>query len=164
MPFLIITLGAGLIAGGVIAGFEEALAAVAGAVIFIPLIMDMGGNVGTQSSTVFVRGVVLGHIDTGSFFKHLTKEIGVGLSMGVLVGVSGGVIAALWQDNAMLGLAVGFSLVFTMTFAALLGFLIPYVLIKLDADQAAGSAPIITSIKDVLGLVIYFLLVLAFLG
>ena len=163
LPFLVITLGAGFLAGGVIAGFEEALAAVAGAVIFIPLIMDMGGNVGTQSSTVFVRGVVLGHIDTNMFIKHLIKEVGVGFSMGVLVGASGGVIAALWQGNIMLGLAVGFSLIFTMSLAALLGFLIPFVLIKLNVDQAAGSAPIITSIKDVAGLVIYFLLVITFM-
>ena len=164
LPFLLITLAAGMLAGLVVAGFEEALEAIAAVAIFIPLIMDMGGNVGTQSSTVFVRGVVLGHIDTRNFLKHILKELSVGLSMGVMIGAAAGTIAAIWQGDPMLGMAVGLSLVFTMSLASLLGFLIPYVLIKLNVDQAAGSAPIITSIKDVAGLVIYFLLVIAFLG
>ena len=164
LPFLLITLGAGLLAGLVVAGFEEALESIAVVAIFIPLIMDMGGNVGTQSSTVFARGVVLGHINIKKFLKHILKEAGIGLSMGVMIGAAGGAIAAIWQGMPMLGFAVGLAVMFTMTLASFLGFLIPYVLIKLNVDQAAGSAPIITSIKDVSGLIIYFLLVIAFMG
>jgi len=165
LPFLVITLGAGLLAGVMIAGIEEVLESIAVVAIFIPLIMDMGGNVGTQSSTVFARGVVLGHIDVKKFLRHFIKEIGIGLSMGILVGAVAGVITAVWQnDMPMLGLAVGLSLVVTMTLAALLGFLVPFVLIKFKVDQAAGSAPIITSIKDIAGLAIYFLFVIIFLG
>lgn len=164
LPFLLITLIAGLIAGAVVAGFEDTLAAVGAVAFFLPLIMDMGGNVGTQSSTVFVRGVVLGHIDVNDFAKHFLKEIGIGFSMGAVLGAAGGVIAGIWQGMPALGIAVGLALLFTMTLAALLGFLIPFVLIKLNVDQAAGSAPIITSIKDIAGLVIYFVLVNVFLG
>jgi len=164
LPFLFITLVAGMLAGLVIEGFEEVLESIAAVAIFLPLIMDMGGNVGTQSSTVFARGVVLGHIHVKHFFKHFLKEIGVGFSIGVLVGVIAGIIAAIWQGLPMLGLAVGLALVVTMTLAALLGFLVPYVLIKFNIDQAAGSAPIITSIKDIAGLVIYFVFISIFLG
>jgi len=168
LPFLVITLAAGLLAGLVIGGFEEALMSTAAVAIFIPLIMDMGGNVGTQSSTVFARGVVLGHIDTGKFMKHFLKETSVGLSIGLLVGVVAGIIAGIisymWQGEPMLGIAVGLALICTMTLAALLGFLVPFVLIKINVDQAAGSAPIITSIKDISGLLIYFVLVNAFMG
>ena len=164
LPFLLITLVAGLFAGAIIEGFEEALESIAVVAIFIPLIMDMGGNVGTQSSTVFARGVVLGHINVKSFLKPLIKETGMGLSMGVLIGVVAGVITYLWQGMPMLGLAVGLSLMSTMTLAAFLGFLVPFVLIKFKVDQAAGSAPIITSIKDIAGLLIYFLFVSTFLG
>jgi len=168
LPFLVITLAAGFLAGLVIGGFEDALMSSAAVAIFIPLIMDMGGNVGTQSSTVFARGVVLGHIDTSKFMKHFLKETSVGLSIGVLVGVVAGVIAGIvsymWQGEPMLGVAVGLALVCTMTLAALLGFLVPFVLIKLNVDQAAGSAPIITSIKDISGLLIYFVLVSLFMG
>ena len=164
LPFLLITLTAGLFAGAIIEGFEEALESIAVVAIFIPLIMDMGGNVGTQSSTVFARGVVLGHINVKDFLKPFIKEIGIGFSMGVLIGVAAGVVTAIWQGMPMLGLAVGLSLVVTMTLAALLGFLVPFVLIKFNVDQAAGSAPIITSIKDIAGLVIYFMFVTTFLG
>ena len=164
LPFLLITLGAAMFAGAIIEGFEEALESIAVVAIFIPLIMDMGGNVGTQSSTVFARGVVLGHIDVKNFLKPFIKEIGIGLSMGVLIGLAAGAITAFWQGIPLLGLAVGLSLVVTMTLAALLGFLVPFVLIKFNVDQAAGSAPIITSIKDIAGLVIYFMFISIFLG
>jgi len=164
LPFLFITLVAGMLAGLVIEGFEEVLESIAAVAIFIPLIMDMGGNVGTQSSTVFARGVVLGHIHVKQFAKHFAKEIGVGFSMGVVVGIISGTIAAIWQGLPMLGLAVGLALVTTMTLAALLGFLVPFVLIKLNIDQAAGSAPIITSIKDIAGLLIYFVSVSVFMS
>ncbi|MCL2618992.1 MAG: magnesium transporter [Defluviitaleaceae bacterium] len=164
MPFLLITLAAGMFSGAIIEGFEEALESIAVVAIFIPLIMDMGGNVGTQSSTVFARGVVLGHINIKSFLQPFFKEIGVGFSMGVLIGTAAGIITAIWQGMPLLGLAVGLSLVFTMTLASLLGFLVPYILIKFNVDQAAGSAPIITSIKDIAGLIIYFMIVSAFLS
>ena len=163
LPFLAITLLAGILAGFVIGGFEELLMSTAAVAVFIPLIMDMGGNVGTQSSTVFARGVVIGHIDIRQFTKPFLKEVGVGLSIGILVGIISGVIASVWQGMPMLGLAVGLALVCTMSLAALLGFLVPFVLLKLNVDQAAGSAPIITSIKDISGLFIYFVLVSTFL-
>ena len=156
LPFLGITLIAGLLAGLVIDGFEEVLESVAAVAIFIPLIMDMGGNVGTQSSTVFARGVVLGHINMTGFVKHFVKEVGVGFSLGLVTGVISGFVAAMWQGEPMLGVAVGLALIFTMTLASLLGFLVPFLLVKANVDQAAGSAPIITSIKDITGLVVYF--------
>jgi len=164
LPFLLITIVAGLLAGGVIEFFEDALEYIVAVAFFIPLIMDMGGNVGTQSSTVFARGASLGHIDMGRFGRYLAKEVGVGFSLGILSGAIAGVIASIWQGEVMLGLAVGLAVAFTMTLAAFLGFLVPFILIKLNVDQAAGSAPIITSIKDISGLVIYFGLVTFFLG
>jgi len=165
LPFLLITLGAGLLLGLIIEGFEEVLESIAVVAIFIPLIMDMGGNVGTQSATVFARGVVLGHIDVKHFLKHFLKEISVGFSMGLLIGVAAGMITFFWQrEFPMLGLVVGLSLVATMTLASLLGFLVPFALIKVKVDQAAGAAPIITSIKDLAGIMIYFLFVTIFLG
>jgi len=164
LPFLVITLVAGLLTGVVIDEFEQTLESVAAVAIFIPLIMDMGGNVGTQSSTVFVRGMSLGHIDLSTFTRHFFKEVWIGLSLGLIVGIISGTAASLWQGIPMLGVAVGISLVFAMTLAAALGFLVPFVLIKLNIDQAAGSAPIITSIKDIAGLFIYFVSVNVLLG
>jgi len=169
LPFLFITIIAGMLAAVVIEGFEEVLESVVAVAFFIPLIMDMGGNVGTQSSTVFARGVVLGHINMKNFFRHFIKEVGVGLSLGLVSGIISGIIAStmsaiFWESIPMLGVAVGLAVAATMTLAALLGFLVPFVLVKLNIDQAAGSAPIITSIKDISGLLIYFAFVAMFLG
>ncbi len=164
IPFLLIALGGGLMAGVVIEGFEETLEAIAAVAIFIPLIMDMGGNVGTQSSTIFARGLVLGHINVRRFLKYFFKEMAVGITMGTLLGLPAGIIAYWWQAEPGFGLAVGISLALTVTLASTLGFLIPFILFKLNLDQAAGSDPIITTLKDITGLVIYFMSVQIFLS
>lgn len=158
-PFLIITLIGGMLAGVVIDQFEDVLAAVVATAIFIPVIMDMGGNVGTQSSTIFTRGMVLGQINMSSFVKQWLHEVKNGFGMAVLLGTLGGVIAGVWQGIPELGIAVGLSLVLVITLGVMLGFIVPFVLIKLGFDQAAGADPIITTIKDMAGLVIYFFLV-----
>ncbi|OPJ55832.1 magnesium transporter [Alkalithermobacter paradoxus] len=164
LPFLIITMIGGLMAGAVIDVFEETLESIAATAIFIPVIMDMGGNAGTQSSTIFSRALILGHIKLDNFIKHLLREAFVGLSMVAFVGILTAILAFLWQGIPQLGIAVGLALAITMTLATSLGFLIPYILFKIGVDQAAGADPIITTIKDITGLLIYFMLVKQFLG
>ena len=164
LPFLIFTLIGGIFAGMVIDGFEETLESVAIVAVFIPIIMDMGGNVGTQSATVFTRGLLLGHIKMKDVKKNLFKEIFVGVTMGGLVGLVTGLIAYFWYGIPGLGIAVGLALAFTTSIAAGLGFFVPYLLVKFNIDQASGTGPIITSIKDITGLLVYFYLVTVFLG
>lgn len=126
--------------------------------------MDMGGNIGTQSSTIFTRAFVLGHINMRRFGSHLFREIWVGLSIGIIMGIAAGIIASIWQQSTNFGWAVGISLMLTMTIATALGFLVPFILVRIGFDQAAGSDPFITTIKDISGLVIYFSFVSIFLG
>jgi len=164
LPILLITLAFAMFSGVIIDEFETTLESIAVVAIFIPLVMGMSGNVGTQSSAVFARGVVLGQIKVKNFFRHFIKEIFVGFSIGIVLGAATAIVATIWQGLPMLGLAVGLALTLTMTIAALLGFLVPYLLIRFNVDQTAGSAPIITSIKDILGLVIYFILISVFMG
>ena len=164
LPFLLIALAGGIVAGLIMEGFEDILESVVVVAFFIPLIMDMGGSVGTQSTTVFARGVVLGHINLSQFWRAFAKEAVVGLSMGLIMGaISWGVIVV-WLGLPLLGLAVALGLAATMTIAAVLGFLVPYLLMRLKVDQAAGSAPIITTLKDLTGILIYFGLVVTILG
>ncbi|SFI09567.1 magnesium transporter [Tindallia magadiensis] len=163
IPFLIITLIGGMLAGGVIEYFEDFLDAIVAVAFFVPVIMDMGGNVGTQSSTIFTRALVLGQIDFPKFLRHWGREVVIGLTMGIILGAAGGAFAAFWQGNTELGMVVGMALASTITIATALGFLVPYILVKLGFDQAAGSDPIITTIKDLSGLAIYFFLVSTFL-
>lgn len=131
----------------------EMIAAVA---IFIPVIMDMGGNVGTQSSTIFTRAIVLGQISEVRFAKHLFRETKIGFTMGIMLGTLAGLVAYIWQQDVNFGWAVGISLALTMTIANTMGFFVPFVLVKLGFDQAAGSDPVITKVKDISGLLIYF--------
>jgi len=163
VPILILTLIGGLIAGGMIEVFEETLNSIVAVAFFIPVVMDMGGNVGTQSSTIFTRALVLGQIDFKNFTKHWFREIGIGFVIGSLLGLVTAILAGYWQNDYALGIVVGVSLALTVVIASLLGYLVPYVLAKLGFDQAAGADPIITTIKDISGLFVYFLLVSTFL-
>ena len=164
MPFLLLTSAGGFLAAGVMGNFEEALESVVAVALFIPFIMGMGGNVGVQSSTVFLRGFLLGHIREEALWKHISKEVLVGFSIGVMSGALGGTVAFIWTGMPELGLAVCFSLVIIMTIASFLGFFVPYLCMRLKINQAAGTDPIITTIKDIIGLLTYFLLVNLFLG
>jgi len=160
VPILMITLFLGMLTGLVIDGFEDVLSAIVGVAVFIPVIMAMGGNIGTQSATIFARGVVLGQININKFMKPFLKEVFVGFSIGLLSGILAGIASWLWQGvpNGIpaLGIAVGLAMIVTMTVATLLGYLVPFILIKLNIDQAAGAAPIITTLKDVVALFVYF--------
>ncbi len=156
VPFLLLTLAGGMLAGAVIDSFEELLEAFVATAIFIPVIMDMGGNVGTQSSTIFTRALVLGQINMRRFLRHWGREVLYGFGMAVALGTLGGLVAGFWQGVPELGMAVGVSLTLTITLAIAFGFLVPFILVKIGFDQAAGADPIITTVKDLTGLLIYF--------
>ncbi|PPS41503.1 magnesium transporter [Chroococcidiopsis sp. TS-821] len=160
---LIITLIGGMIVGGVIQNFEEVLEAVVVVAIFIPVVMDMGGNVGTQSTTVFARGLAWQHIDIRHYGGYLFREFRIGVIMGAILGVAGGLIAYVWQGAPngvpQLGLAVGLSLFAVISLAAVLGALLPWLLLKVGFDHGPAADPFITTIKDFTGLLLYFYLV-----
>jgi magnesium transporter len=164
IPFLLVTMIGGILAGGVIGVFEDALEAVVVLAFFIPIVMGMGGNSGTQSVGIFIRAYVLGQIDTKDFGKHLLREVGVGLGLGVLLGLIAGGAATLWQGNPVIGLVVGLSLACTVTLATSLGFLVPLLMNKLNIDPAVASEPIITTINDFTGMLIYFLFASLFMS
>jgi magnesium transporter len=163
IPFLIITMLGGMLAGSVIDVFEEALQAATMLAFFIPVVMGMGGNAGTQSSTIFTRALVLGHIDMGRFGKHLLREVAVGGTMGLLLGALAILIAGLWVGFDI-GIVVGLAMACAITVAVTLGFLVPFVMVKLGIDQTVATDPFVTTIKDITGLMIYFTLARLFAG
>ncbi len=165
LPWLLIALVGGLLAGFVVEGFEETLGTVIAVMFFVPVIMDMGGNVGTQASTIFVRGLATGHIDDRNAFWHFGREGLVGASIGIIIGSLGGGAAYLWQgvisdhpEAGTLAFVVFVSLVAVSMVASVIGFVIPWIMHKLGIDPAAASTPLITTVKDVLALMIYFAL------
>lgn len=153
-----IALAEGLIAGLAIEQFEDALEAVAALAFFIPVTMDMGGKVGTQSSTIFTRALIFGHINFRRFTKQWFREILIGFTMGLLAAAVAGAVVFFWQEDIRLMWTVSLACGATITIASAVGFLVPALLSRLGFDQAAGSDPFITTIKDITGLIIYFYL------
>jgi len=163
LPWLLISMVGGFISGSVIGGYESTLEAIVVLAVFIPVIMDMGGNVGTQSSTIFVRGLATGEIDLLEAWPYFFKEIRIGASLGLISGVLISIAAYLWQGNPYLGAVVGVSILATITVAALIGTLVPLVCGKLNIDPAITAGPFVTTIKDVTGLMIYFFIATTFI-
>jgi len=168
LPWLIVALAGGLLAGLVIDTFESTLDTVIALAFFVPVIMAMGGNVGTQASTIFVRGLATGHINNRNALRHLAREAVVGLLIGLAVGAAGGVSAYLWQSAepyaARLGIVVFAGLLSVCLVASLIGYVIPWLMLRLGFDPAAASNPLITTTQDVIALTIYFALALLLLG
>jgi len=152
LPWLIITLFGGLLSGVIIGLFEQTT--ILTLAVFIPLIMGMGGNVGTQSSTVFIRGLATKEVD--SKLSYFLREIRVGMLMGLAVGIGVGIAALLWQKSPMLGFVVGISMFFAVTVASTMGVLAPSIFDRLGMDPAITAGPLITTASDVTGLIIYF--------
>ena len=133
---------------------------------FIPVIMGMGGNIGTQSSTIIVRGMATGRIDVGGELKVIFKEMRVGLILGALYGLLLGFFANFAFKNAPpnLGLVVGLSICVSMLVAATVGTVIPLILRKLDIDPAVATGPFVTTSIDILGVLFYFIIAGTFLA
>lgn len=157
LPWLIITMFGGLLSGQVLRGFSAELDAVVALTFFIPLLMGMGGNVGTQSSTVTVRGLATGQISSegSGFCKAIVKESFVGLSIGSILGIIVGSVASIWQGKPMLGVVVGFAMLGNMFTAATMGTLVPLFFKRIGIDPAVASAPFISTAIDITGLLIY---------
>lgn len=163
LPWLLISLLGGLLSGSVIGSFEETLQAIVILAVFIPVIMDMGGNVGAQSSTLFVRGLATGEIEKEEIWRYFIREVKIGFSMGGINGFVIAVAAAVWQGIPMLGVVVGLAMFVTISLAALIGTLIPIFFNNYGIDPAITSGPFVTSIKDVTGLLIYFYIATVFI-
>lgn len=159
LPWLLITLLGGLISGQVLNTFSDKISAVVALSFFIPLLTGMGGNVGTQSSTVTVRAIAMGKVSSKNVFSVILREAILGLSMGTVLGLLVGIIASLWLGMPMLGICVGLALLSNVFTAATVGTLVPIIFRKIGIDLAVASAPFISTTIDITGLIIYSSLV-----
>ena len=164
LTWLVLLLFIGLVSGSIIASFEETLEQVVALAFFMPMIAGMTGNTGTQSLAVVIRGLVASDIDTRQVFKLLIRELWVGVIIGVICGLLIFAIAFMWQGNAIFGFVVAFSLLCTLIIGTLAGTIIPLVLYRLNIDPAIASGPLITTINDILSLLIYFGIATTFLS
>lgn len=164
LPWLILLLFIGLISGGIIERFEATLEAVVALAFFMPMIAGMTGNTGTQSLAVVVRGLVHEKLTPKATAKLLVREGIVGIIIGITCAIVIAIIAFVWRGDLVLGLVVGSSLLATLIIGTLAGTIIPLILYKFKADPAIASGPLITTINDILSLLIYFGIATAFIS
>ena len=165
LPWLFASWIGGIVAASIIGAFENMLANIVALAAFIPVILGMGGNIATQSSTIIVRGMATGRVNIGGEIKLIFKEIKVGLILGSLYGILLGVFAKFAFTSAPdnLGFVVGLSICASMIVAATVGTIIPLILRKLDIDPAIATGPFVTTSIDILGVLFYFLIAGIFL-
>ena len=150
----------GVCAAAIIGYFDSLLQEMIVLAAFIPVIIGIGGNVGTQSSTIIVRGIATGRVDVDNSFVLIIKEILVGAILGILYGALIGFCSELITGNALpnLGLVIGLSIGASMTIATAVGASVPLLLKKLDFDPAISTGPFVTTAIDILGVALYFLI------
>jgi magnesium transporter len=160
LPWLFASWIGGIIAVSIIGAFEHMLESIIALAAFIPVIIGMGGNIGTQSSTIIVRGMATGRIEIGNEFKILLKELRVGLILGGLYGLMLGIFAnfRFMGTDPMLGVVVGLSICCSMLLAVAVGTFTPLILRKLDIDPAVATGPFVTTSIDILGVLLYFII------
>ena len=160
LPWLFASWVGGIIAAYIIGVFDDVLQNTIALAAFIPVIIGMGGNVGTQSSTIIVRGLATGRVGFENSSKILFKEIRVGLILGVLYGILLGLFAnfSFLDISPILGLVVGLSICASMLIAATIGSLVPLILDRFDIDPAVATGPFVTTAIDILGVALYFII------
>lgn len=161
---LILMIGAAL-TGGIIRRFEDLLNSIVVLTAFIPMLMDTGGNSGSQSSTLIIRGLALGEIELKDKWRVLWKEFRISILVGIVLGAVN-FVKNMYIDRVGLqvSLTVSLTLVATVMLAKMVGGVLPLIAKKLKLDPAIMAGPLITTIVDSLALVIYFSIASALLG
>lgn len=155
IPWLLVLVFMNIFSGAGIAYFEDTIEAVVALVFFLPLLIDSGGNAGSQSSTLMIRALATGRAHMKDWFRLLGKEVGVALVLGVGMAVAVSAIG-IFRAGPEVAAVVAMTMVCTVLFGSLVGMSLPFILSRLKMDPATASAPLITSIADIGGVLIYF--------
>lgn len=144
--------------------FENNIAKAVVLALFVPLIISSGGNTGSQASSLIIRALALGQVSVKEWWKIASREIWIGLSLGIILGLIGFLRVAVWSAFVdvygphwmLVGITVGVALVGVVLWGNLMGSLFPIILKRLGWDPAVASAPFVATLVDVTGLIIYF--------
>ncbi|MDA9589679.1 magnesium transporter [Opitutales bacterium] len=154
--WLLVLIFVNLISAGVIARYEAFMVEFIALALFMPLVIASGGNCGAQSATLMVRAIATGDLELSDWLAAVGKELFVGALLGGAMAVIAGAVGQLYGGDSKIALIVGLSMVSIVFVANSFGALLPFALSRLKVDPAAASSPLITSVMDVLGLIIYF--------
>ena len=148
--------------GAVIASFENVLESMISLVFFLPLLIDSGGNAGSQSATLMIRAMAMGDVQPKDWIKLLGKELLVSLLLGITMAFGVSMVASFRAPEIILVLSITMTLVVIV--GSVVGMLLPFIFTKLKIDPATASAPLITTISDISGVFIYFTVASKVLG
>lgn len=153
--WLILNLGTAFLAAAVVGLFEETIAAFTLLAVYMPIVAGMGGNAGTQSMAVTVRGIALEQVSIGTGGRVVANEIIAGAANGVITGILVAFIATVFNQSPLLGLVIGISMVLNLVIAGFFGTIIPLILDRFGIDPATSATIFITTATDVLGFFIF---------
>ncbi|MCE7794065.1 magnesium transporter [Salipaludibacillus sp. CUR1] len=162
-PWIILLMFFGMVTANVIGQFEETLEAVVLLAGFIPLIMDSAGNTGTQSLAVAVRSLALGTLEKKGLGKMVLREFSTGIMLGLMCAVTLMIIIPILHGSVWLAFIVGTSIFLSLSIATVIGTIVPLAINKMKLDPAIASGPFITTVNDIIGLLIYFSIATALL-
>jgi len=156
LPWLFASCLGGIVAFYIIGRFEGSLSKFAYLAAFIPVIMGMGGNIGTQSSTIVVRGLATGRLNIRDIWKVVLKELSIGLILGAVYGILIGAVAHMRYSILALAFSVGIAVISSMSVAALVGSLVPMCFARVNIDPAVATGPFVTTAIDIISVFFYF--------
>jgi len=152
-----------LISGAIILSFEKMLEKAVVLVSFMPLLIGTAGNSGSQSATLTIRAMAVGDVKAKDWLKVLGREVLIAFLLGIVMGFLTSFIGLL-RGDLNIALIVGFTMVIVVLFGSLVGISLPFILNKLKLDPAVASSPLVASIADVFGVLVYLLIARLILG
>lgn len=156
IAWLLVLMFSATLTGTIITTYEDAFAAIPLLVSFIPMLMDTGGNCGSQSSTLIIRGIALNEIQFRDIFRVIFKEFRVSIIVGIVLAAANGVRILIMYHDMSLALVIGLSLSVTIVISKLIGCMLPLLAKKINLDPAIMAAPLITTLVDTCSILIYF--------
>ncbi len=164
LPWLFASCIGGLFAFFIIGKFESSILKYAYLAAFIPVIMGMGGNIGTQSSTIVVRGLATGRLNVRDIWSVVLKELSIGVILGLVYGALIGSVAQLRYSMVALAISVALAVISSMSIAALVGSLVPMAFARINIDPAVATGPFVTTAIDIISVFFYFKIATTLLG
>ncbi|MCP1661638.1 MAG: magnesium transporter [Methanocalculus sp. MSAO_Arc1] len=163
IPWLMVLVLMNVFSGAGIAYYEETIEAAIALVFFLPLLIDSGGNAGSQSATLMVRSLAIGDVRMRDWFGLIGKEAGIAVALGVTL--AGAVmVLGMFRGGPEIAVVVGLAMLIIILVGSLIGMTLPFVLARLNKDPAVASTPLVTSFCDITGVLIYFTIATWYLG
>jgi magnesium transporter len=151
LPWLLVNLVTATLAAKTVSFFENTIAQIVALATFMPMVAGMGGNAGSQTLTLIIRGIAIGEISYENQAGILKKEIAIGIINGLCLGLVVGVLGYFWVGSLAFGFVIGTAMLLNLIVATISGYLVPVLLKKVGIDPALASAVFVTTVTDVLG-------------